>query len=31
LREAALASGWVSAEQFDAWIVPEQMVGRIGQ
>ncbi|MEO8311262.1 MAG: class II fumarate hydratase [Caldimonas sp.] len=28
LREAALASGWVSAEQFDAWIVPEQMVGR---
>jgi fumarate hydratase class II len=31
LREAALASGWVSAEQFDAWIVPEQMVGRIAQ
>jgi fumarate hydratase class II len=27
LREAALASGWVTAEQFDAWIVPEQMVG----
>jgi len=31
LREAALASGWVTAEQFDAWIVPEQMVGRIPQ
>jgi fumarate hydratase class II len=31
LREAALASGWVSAEQFDAWIVPEQMVGRLPQ
>jgi fumarate hydratase class II len=31
LREAALASGWVSAEQFDAWIVPEQMVGRTAQ
>src|SRR5919107_4619332 len=23
LREAALASGWVSAEQFDAWVVAE--------
>jgi len=31
LREAALASGWVTAEQFDTWIVPEQMVGRIAQ
>ena len=31
LREAALASGWVTAEQFDAWIVPGQMVGRIPQ
>ena len=28
LREAALASGWLSAEQFDAWVVPEQMVQR---
>jgi fumarate hydratase class II len=28
LREAALASGWVSAEQFDAWVVPEQMAGQ---
>ncbi|MBS0446579.1 MAG: class II fumarate hydratase [Proteobacteria bacterium] len=27
LREAALASGWVTGEQFDAWIRPEQMVG----
>ncbi len=28
LREAALALGYVSAEQFDAWVRPEQMVGR---
>jgi fumarate hydratase class II len=28
LREAALASGHVTAEQFDAWVRPEQMVGR---
>ncbi|MDP9044440.1 MAG: class II fumarate hydratase [Pseudomonadota bacterium] len=27
LREAALASGHVSAEQFDAWVRPEAMVG----
>ena len=27
LRDAALASGWVSAEQFDAWVKPEEMVG----
>jgi fumarate hydratase class II len=27
LREAALASGWLTAEQFEAWVVPEQMVG----
>ena len=27
LREAALASGWVTGEQFDAWVVPAQMVG----
>ncbi|MFC3626007.1 class II fumarate hydratase [Vogesella amnigena] len=26
LREAALASGYVSAAQFDAWVRPEQMV-----
>jgi fumarate hydratase class II len=28
LREAALALGYVSAEQFDAWVRPEQMTGR---
>jgi fumarate hydratase class II len=28
LREAALALGHVSAEQFDAWVVPGKMVGR---
>ena len=28
LREAALASGWVSGEQFDEWVRPEAMVGR---
>ncbi|MEO8923234.1 MAG: class II fumarate hydratase [Caldimonas sp.] len=28
LREAAIASGWLTAEQFDAWVVPELMVGR---
>ena len=27
LRDAALASGFVSAEQFDAWVRPEAMVG----
>ncbi|MFO1331758.1 MAG: class II fumarate hydratase [Rubrivivax sp.] len=25
LRDAALASGWVSAQQFDAWVRPEDM------
>ncbi len=28
LRAAALASGYVSAEQFDAWVRPRNMVGR---
>jgi fumarate hydratase class II len=28
LREAALALGLVTAEQFDAWVRPEAMVGR---
>ncbi|HKX41305.1 MAG TPA: class II fumarate hydratase [Burkholderiaceae bacterium] len=28
LREAAIASGWLTAEQFDAWVRPEQMIGR---
>lgn len=27
LKAAALATGYVTAEQFDAWIVPEKMVG----
>ncbi len=27
LREAALASGEISAEQFDAWVRPEEMIG----
>ncbi|MEP7298443.1 MAG: class II fumarate hydratase [Burkholderiales bacterium] len=27
LRDAALTSGWVSGEQFDAWVKPEDMVG----
>ena len=25
--EAAIDSGWLTAEQFDAWVVPAQMVG----
>ncbi len=28
LREAALASGHVTAEQFDQWVVPSKMTGR---
>ena len=28
LREAAVASGWLTAEQFDGWVRPELMVGR---
>ncbi|HMX53624.1 MAG TPA: class II fumarate hydratase, partial [Plasticicumulans sp.] len=27
LKEAALALGFVSAEQFDEWVRPEQMLG----
>ncbi|MES3011096.1 MAG: class II fumarate hydratase [Pseudomonadota bacterium] len=27
LREAAIASGHVTAEQFDAWVIPAQMTG----
>ena len=30
LREAALASGYVTAEQFDDWVRPERMVGSGG-
>ncbi|MCZ8092285.1 MAG: class II fumarate hydratase, partial [Acidovorax sp.] len=26
LREAALASGYVTAQEFDAWVVPRSMV-----
>ncbi|WP_295850354.1 class II fumarate hydratase [uncultured Xylophilus sp.] len=28
LREAAVASGYLTGEQFDAWVVPGNMVGR---
>ena len=28
LDEAAIASGHVTAQQFDAWVVPADMVGR---
>ncbi|MBP6057797.1 MAG: class II fumarate hydratase [Nitrosomonas sp.] len=28
LKAAALASGYVTAEQFDAWVIPENMVGK---
>ena len=28
LREAAIATGFVTAEQFDAWVRPDRMVGR---
>jgi fumarate hydratase class II len=31
LREAALASGHVTGEQFDAWVRPEEMVGSNGR
>lgn len=27
LKESAIASGYLTAEQFDAWIVPEDMIG----
>jgi fumarate hydratase class II len=27
LKEAAVASGYVTAEQFDQWIVPSEMIG----
>jgi fumarate hydratase class II len=27
LREAAIATGFVTAQQFDQWVVPERMVG----
>jgi len=31
LREAAIASGYVTGEQFDAWVVPHNMVGNLAQ
>jgi fumarate hydratase class II len=31
LREAALASGHLTGEQFDAWVRPEEMVGNGGR
>ena len=30
LREAALALGYVTAEDFDRWVRPEAMIGRRG-
>ena len=27
-RDAALRTGYVTGEQFDQWVVPEEMVGR---
>ena len=30
LREAALGSGWVTAEQFEQWVRPQDMVGARG-
>ncbi|UJO99352.1 MAG: class II fumarate hydratase, partial [Nitrosomonas sp.] len=28
LKAAAIATGYVTAEQFDVWVVPEQMTGK---
>ena len=28
LREAAIASGYVTAKQFDQWVKPQDMVGK---
>ena len=28
LREAALATGYLTAEEYDAWVVPSEMTGR---
>jgi fumarate hydratase class II len=28
LREAALATGYLTAEEYDAWVVPSAMTGR---
>ena len=29
LREAAVASGHLTGEQFDAWVIPAKMVGNL--
>jgi fumarate hydratase, class II len=29
LKETAIALGYLTAEEFDAWIIPEEMVGEI--
>lgn len=29
LREAAVESGYLTADEFDAWVVPEKMVGKL--
>ena len=28
LKEAAIATGYITAEQFDAWVIPERMTGK---
>ncbi len=30
LKEAAIATGYLTAEEFDEWVVPAKMVGKIG-
>jgi fumarate hydratase class II len=30
LKEAAVATGYLTAEEFDKWVVPAKMVGKIG-
>jgi len=29
LKETAIALGYLTAEEFDAWVKPEEMVGKI--
>jgi fumarate hydratase, class II len=29
LKETAIALGYLTAEEFDAWVIPEEMVGEI--
>ena len=28
LKAAAIATGYVTADEFDAWVVPDEMVGK---